>query len=289
MWTPERDERTWATYTASEAVGRRTSLARRDDPDMLTEQVRPWPTPTARDDRSAGGREHTKGGTCLADEAAQIRPWPTATTGDANGSGNRSAPTNDCHDGTSLTDAVRADRHVAGGRPWASPTCADARSGWTQEDADRAERRNLLGDQIPRGRGPREQLAEQLADVVRELPRQAPLGEREAPGRRLNPRFVESLMGYPDGWTLPDGPRLDADPAPRWPRGRYPAEWDRSQVWPGYAWEAPRTLPDGPPAKGRPAQLRALGNAVVPQQGAMAIRAALEGEAPGLFAYRQET
>ena len=202
--------RAWATYTASEAVGRRTSLARRDDPDMLTEQA---------------------------------RPWPTATSGDAKASGNRSAPTNDAHDGTSLTDAVRADRHVAGGRPWASPTCADARSGWTQEDADRAERRNLLGDQTG--------------------------------GKRLNPRWVEHLMGYPEGWTLPEGERLEADPSPRWPRGRYPEGWDRSQHWPGYEWEPARTLPDGPPAKGRPAQLRALGNAVVPQEGKLAIRTAL--------------
>jgi len=175
--------------------------------------------------------------------APSERPWPTATCGDARASGSRSGEHNDAHDGTSLTDAVRADRSVAGERPWATATCADARSGWTQEQAAKADRRNLLGDQTG--------------------------------GGRLNPSFVDSLMGYPIGWTLPAGEALTCDPSPRWPRGRYPADWDRTVPWPGYDWEPARVLPDGPPIPGRPARLRALGNAVVPQQGALAIRTAL--------------
>ena len=103
-----------------------------------------------------------------------------------------------------------------------------------------------------------------------------PLSESAAPtggfGRRLSPAWVECLMGLPCGWTETTGSRLEADPSPRWPRGRYPAEWDRSHVWPGYDWEPARTLPDGPPARGRPARIRAMGNAVVPQQGALAIQ-----------------
>jgi hypothetical protein len=106
-----------------------------------------------------------------------------------------------------------------------------------------------------------------------------PLSEAAAPtggrGRRLNPDWVETLMGYPVGWTETTGPRLEAEQSPRWPRGRYPAGWDRTQHWPGYEWEPSRTVPDGPPVPGRPARLRALGNAVVPQQGALAIKAAL--------------
>ena len=58
-------------------------------------------------------------------------------------------------------------------------------------------------------------------------------------------------------------------------RGRYPADWDRSIPWPGYAWEPARTIPDGAPMKGRPARLRALGNAVCPQQGALAVETGL--------------
>ena len=102
------------------------------------------------------------------------------------------------------------------------------------------------------------------------------LSQQAAIGRRLSADWTETLMGFPVGWTLPTGPRQECAPAPRWPRGRYPATWDRSILWPGYAWEPPRTLPDGPPCPGRPARLKALGNSVVPAQGALAIRTALE-------------
>jgi len=87
-------------------------------------------------------------------------------------------------------------------------------------------------------------------------------------------------MGLPVGWTLPEGAPLHAEPSPRRPRGPYPATWDRSVVWPGYDWEPERTE-SGPPVKGRPARLRALGNAVVPQAGALAIRCAIDGGGQG--------
>jgi DNA (cytosine-5)-methyltransferase 1 len=95
-----------------------------------------------------------------------------------------------------------------------------------------------------------------------------------ARSQRLNPAWVEPLMGYPIGWTSPEGDRLTPDPTPRWPRGRYPKGWDRSQPWQGFSWEPPRTLPDGPAIPGRPVQLRALGNAVSPQQGHLALTTA---------------
>lgn len=110
------------------------------------------------------------------------------------------------------------------------------------------------------------------------------LSQAAACGSRLNPAWVEALMGFPSGWTAPQGEQLHAHLAHRWPRGRYPVDWDRTQLWPGFAWEPPRTLPDGPPCRGRPARIRALGNAVVPQQGEAAIRAALQPAQVGLFA-----
>ena len=103
------------------------------------------------------------------------------------------------------------------------------------------------------------------------------------PGKRLNPDWVETLMGYPIGWTLTQGEQLTASRAPRWPRGRYPSTWDRSQLWLGHRWEPSRTLPDGPPARGRPARLRALGNAVCPQQGALALATWARPAQIGLF------
>jgi DNA (cytosine-5)-methyltransferase 1 len=102
--------------------------------------------------------------------------------------------------------------------------------------------------------------------------------EETARGHRLNAAWVEALMGWPVGWTEPDGESMRgaADAllaAPRWPRGRPPADW--SGPWPGYEWEPDRTE-TGPPTRGRPARLRACGNGVVPQAAAMALRAALQ-------------
>lgn len=207
----------------------------------LAQQVRPWATPRASDDRSPGastGREGTDG------LAVQTRVWPTPTAGDAKASGSRSLPSG-AHSGTSLTDAVRGDRATAD-RPWPTPATRDYRVG---SGLDRV------------GTPP-------LSEVA------APTGGR---GRRLNPEWVEQLMGYPVGWTMPHGPALRYDPAPSAVRGRYPEGWDRTEVWPGYDWEAPRTLPDGPPVKGRADRLRALGNAWCPQQGTLALKHLLGG------------
>ena len=94
---------------------------------------------------------------------------------------------------------------------------------------------------------------------------------------RLSPDWVECLMGWPVGWTLPEGPGM-LDEAqgmlhdPRWPRGRPPTEWEGP--WPGHPWEPARTE-SGPPVRGRPARLRQTGNGVVPQALVMALHAAL--------------
>lgn len=169
------------------------------------------------------------------------RTWPTPTAGDAKASGSRCLDSN-AHEGTSLTDAVRPDRAVAGERLWATPTSANPNEG--------------------------EDIASWQERAAAAVP---PAG---CPGRRLNPDWVETLQGFPIGWTSTTGPGLSVRETPRWPRGRYPADWDRTQHWPGYDWEPSRTLPDGPPVKGRAGRLRALGNAVCPQQGALALRAA---------------
>ncbi len=92
-------------------------------------------------------------------------------------------------------------------------------------------------------------------------------------GKRLAPAWVEALMGYPLGWTAPEGGPLSVADIPPPVRGRYPEGWDRSVPWPGFDWEPARTLPDGPPAKGRAARIRGLGNAWSPPQAALAIRA----------------
>ncbi len=102
-------------------------------------------------------------------------------------------------------------------------------------------------------------------------------------GRRLAPAWVEALMGYPLGWTEPEGAALTLADMPPPVRGRYPVGWDRSTPWPGFDWEPPRTLPDGVKAPGRAARIRGLGNAWAPAQGALALRALLAPAQADLF------
>jgi hypothetical protein len=69
-------------------------------------------------------------------------------------------------------------------------------------------------------------------------------------GGKLNPDWVEALMGFPQGWTDIDrGETANAD---------YPGSWIYG------TWEEgiPRVLPY---AKNRTIRLKCLGNAVVPQ------------------------
>ena len=176
----------------------------------------------------------------------QSRPWPTATAGDAKASGSRSLAGSEAHAGTSLTDAVRPDRSKAG--PWPTPKSRDYRSGTGTSEAS-----------LPKRQGSRD-----LPEVLK---------------GRLNPFWVETLMGFPIGWTLPhnDAELGDEDAlrlldAPRWPAG-----WVRTDpdAGPQFAWEPPRLL-YGAPVPGRPARLRQLGNAVCPHEGAHALSLLLE-------------
>lgn len=223
QWSPVESEREWTTITASESKGRRTSLARRDDPDMLSEQVRPWASPRASDSaRGSDPKGARQGSPGLVEE---VRTWSTPTAGNFN-------EREDLDQWYARRERIRATGKNGNGM--GEPLGVQAR--WGQD-----------------------------------------------PGTRLSPDWVELLMGYPIGWTRPEGERLTPEWSPRWPRGRYPADWDRSKVWPGYAWEPSRTIPDGPPCPGRPARIRGLGNAVLPQQGAHAITTALRPAQVGLF------
>lgn len=82
-----------------------------------------------------------------------------------------------------------------------------------------------------------------------------PAPDPTEPGRtgkpRLAPRFVEWMMGLPAGWVT--------DPA----------------IWVGYREGKSKHRTRIDPAHGRNAQLRALGNGVVPMQGGYAYRTIL--------------
>ena len=73
-----------------------------------------------------------------------------------------------------------------------------------------------------------------------------------AAGGSLNPDWVETLMGYPIGYTLPDGDPM-CDLPSRWPAGLGA---------PQYEWEPPRLTSI---KENRSNRLKALGNSIVPE------------------------
>ena len=80
----------------------------------------------------------------------------------------------------------------------------------------------------------------------------------------LNPDWVECLQGFPIGWTDIDCD--EPEPWPGWPAGMGAEQFD---------YEPPRTCGKIP---NRAKRLKALGNAVVPQQAAPIFRAIAEME-----------
>jgi hypothetical protein len=119
--------------------------------------------------------------------------WPTMTAQDATGAARRTTTTEAMHPGVSLNDAINTGM-------WATPTERDWKDGHADYPVPTASR---LGLQAPRT----------LLDGRASSPPtpgspppsgSAPLDEFERvrlSRRRLNPRFVEWLMGLPDGWT----------------------------------------------------------------------------------------
>lgn len=145
-----------------------------------------WPTATVQNAHNSGtspsqARRHALGLT----EA--VHRWPTATVGDSRSSGSRNTPDSKAHAVTSLTDAVRGDG--GRGRTWPTPDAALFNDGQTIEawkarnERERAKGYNGNGGGVP-------------------LAMRARLEEPTRPALRLNPAWVECLMGFPPDWTL---------------------------------------------------------------------------------------
>ena len=101
-----------------------------------------------------------------------VRFWPTPVTTDASSAARHTTQTGVMHAGTTLTDAVRM---------WATPTARDEK-----------------GPGPTHTKGGRD-LATDVAMQVTE----------KANSARLNPDWVETLMGFPIGWT-----RIAGQPPP---------------------------------------------------------------------------
>lgn len=191
----------------------------------LDDAVALLPTPRARDGK---GRDPNPKGVDL-NEAVALLPTPRATDGTKGGPGQRGSsgdlmlpsavvllPT------PTAADSRRGSRNATAAQPGGTRSNT---GGWTLADVAHTDRWG--------------QYAAAIARWEHILGRPAPEPtEPGAKGRpRLSPRFVEWMMGLPDGWVT--------DPA----------------IWAHHA----------RPAGVRNAQLRILGNGVVPQQAAAAV------------------
>ena len=165
--TATPSEGTLERYAAGEIARVRKTRA-----PTLLKAVAMWPTPRVTDTQGAG--EHGDGGNDLRTEAEQ---WQMPGTDSFRSRGGE------------YVDEAGLDRQA---RMWRSPTSRD----WKGESAE-SWRTRETGDLTPT-----------LADKVLSLPlpttpKDGQPSSESAPTsrRRLNPLFVEWLMGWPIGWT----------------------------------------------------------------------------------------
>lgn len=128
--------------------------------------------------------------------------WPTVTTSDSNGSGYHGAGGTDLRTKAKEwwpTSTVNGNHNVAGMTPtsgngletsakqWATPTARDWKDTGNNVNYQRLADKSRLAGQV----------------MVFSLPDLTPIGQpftRDCGQRRLNPLFVEWLMGLPEGW-----------------------------------------------------------------------------------------
>lgn len=157
----------------------------------------------------------------LANVGRQRRSlMPTPTAGDASSSGSRNTATSKAHPGVSLTDWARGDGGT--GRLLPTPQAHDAMTPKTPEqiEAMRARAKPRKGGGPPGINNLNEWAARQATTLLptpqaqdhRNCADYSDGSRGHSPqlrhlGRgRLNPRFVEWMMNFPEGWTdVPEG------------------------------------------------------------------------------------
>lgn len=179
------------------------------------------------------------------------KPWSTPCSRDHKGKGeewrSRHASADGNGGGTTLAMAVRLPAPT----PWATPVTINRKSA------------RAITPSTNNGPPGLEQMAELAEGIVPKemLPGAWPTRDASTEQVALGPEWVECLMGLPVGWTDPSVSTADVVERP-WPAPRGAAQ---------YEWEPPRLVPSKK-APGRRARIKALGNAVVPQQAILAIR-----------------
>lgn len=111
--------------------------------------------------------------------------WPTPVAQDSEQSGGQG----------SIARGARGDTLTTAARCWATPKSKDWRAPGTAAHLAAALAKNKRGQDLP----------EEAADFTRRAATTTPDGEESAPTSsprsRLNPLFVEWLMGLPENWT----------------------------------------------------------------------------------------
>ena len=238
--TSEPDSSSWPTPTASEygssqnginGVGGEFERPSAGTPSPFT-LARHWPTPTARDWRSGESNMHGTNARPLNEVVVKLAwPTPRATDGEKGGPNQRGRkgdlmlpsaavqsmklwPTPKAHDALSPRTAdqikamkARAPKRTNGGPPglsnlnetvpllWPTPTAADANSSGAAGSTESGRHSGTtLTDATARTASPR-----------------ARPGSPD--GMVLNPRFVEAMMGFPDGHTVCDFSAIRSSPS----------------------------------------------------------------------------
>jgi len=132
---------------------------------------------------------------------------------------------------------------------WPTPQAQDGGRGF---DYNTARRKAAGLDRTSGGK---------IGDSLKHEPALLPDIEANGGTGQLNPDWVETLMGYPPGWTDSDAPAPTHEERGAWLESSYD-RWPTGPGQPQHVWEPPRVASGIPQ---RTHRLKALGNAVVPQ------------------------
>ena len=204
-----------------------------------------WPTPQTRDYRSGdepdsirAQRKQEQGWSQNLNDS--VKMWATPNAADSVGS-----------HGGGQGRSLRTDIYEIKHGMWSTPAANDGKNGTLP--ASQIGRDTLVGDVMkasmwptPRANKPEGYSSAEFRPTLA----QVATGEEKPIHGQLNPDWVDTMMGFPAGWSEPDCDNPQEMP--------FPAPMGCEQ----YEWEPPRVTANCP---NRANRLKADGNAVVPQ------------------------
>ena len=191
--TPTAMSRPRSEETMEKCLKFRKSKGKNSVPLYLEEKVRKeenWPTPRAG---NPGSRKPGTGGKILAEEAK--KNWPTATTNDATGSKYQYSQGDHNKKVLKLCGAV--EQHAGPPAQEKSSTSGKNHGSWPTARSSDAEGGRIKTERTEKGfRSKREKSDQYFGAKLRDAAEM-----EKPPTMKLNPNWVEQLMGLPIGWT----------------------------------------------------------------------------------------